>query len=92
LNLDRLVEGLHAKKLLERGGTVLERLLRIVRNLNCNRLGAFRQRTHGFQGHVHIVFADLLEVLEILDHVIPSGPLGGANLPNFEPGLARIAG
>src|SRR4249919_3928236 len=92
LNLDRLVERLHAEKLLERGAAVLERLLRIVRNLDCNRLGAFRKRTQGFKGHVHIVFADLLEVVEILDHVIPSGPLGGANVPNFEPGLARNEG
>src|SRR4029078_9417624 len=89
LNLDRLVERLHPEKLLKCGGTVFERLLRIVCDFNRNRLGAFRKRTHSFQGHVHIVFADLLEVLEILDHVIPSGPRRGANVPNFEPGPAR---
>src|SRR6185437_1846040 len=68
---DGLLERLDAEQLLDRRGTVFESLLGVVGNLDRDGLAALRQHAHRFHDDVDIVFADLLEVLEILDHCHP---------------------
>src|SRR6185312_14835530 len=68
LHFDRLVERLDAEQLLHCRRGILERLLRIVRDFDGDRLRALGEGAERLQRRVHVLFADLLEVLEILDH------------------------
>src|SRR5205807_1963372 len=68
LHLDRLVERFGGHQLFGRGGTLLERLLGIVRHLRRDRLEALREYAKRLERGVDTVLAELLHIVEILDH------------------------
>src|SRR5262249_49828252 len=68
LHFDRVVNRLGAEQLLRRRRAVLECLAGVVGHLDRDRLEALRQRTERRQRRIHVVLAELLHVLEILDH------------------------
>jgi len=53
-----------------RSGALLERLLGVIRSLDCDGLEALGHRAEGLHRCVHVVLADLLYVFKILDHVV----------------------
>src|SRR6476659_1774240 len=71
LHLDRLLQRLGAEQLLERGAAVLEALLRVVGEFGRDRLPALRHGAELLHGDVHVVFSELLNVFEILEHRSP---------------------
>src|SRR4051794_23470227 len=71
LHLDRLLQRLGAEELLQGRAAVFEALLRIVRELGRDRLPALRHAAELLHAGVDIVFAKLLDVLEILEHESP---------------------
>ena len=94
LQLDGLLDRLDAEQLLESGGALYKLLIRIVRDFDGDRLGALGNSANRLHGEIDILFADLLEVLEILDHSVsfPGPHDSGANVlspvPAY-PGITR---
>src|SRR6478609_1137026 len=68
LDLERLVEGLHAGELLERGGASLEGLLGVVGCLDGDRLHALGGGAESLQSGIDVLFGSLLDGVELLDH------------------------
>src|SRR5262245_10902305 len=68
LDLDRLLEGLGRQELLDRGRALLERPLGVIGHLGGDRLPALAPLAEHLHGGVDVLLADLLEVVEILDH------------------------
>src|SRR3990170_1204526 len=68
LNLERLLERLGAQELLEGGRSVLEGTLRVVAHLGGDGLPALVPIAEHLHGVIHIGLAELLKVLEIVDH------------------------
>ena len=93
LHFDRLVQRLDAEQLLEGGRTVLESLLRVVGELDRDRLAALRDRAEGLQGRFDVLFADRLQVFEILHHVsslFPGCPSGSPSMVPATPVRMKI--
>src|SRR6266567_821618 len=73
LHLDRLFERLRADQFLGCSRGLLEHRLRVVREFDRDRLQALRERAQRSHRRVHVVFAELLNVIDILDHYISPG-------------------
>src|SRR5215475_11827041 len=71
LHLDRLFERLRANEFLGRGGALLEHLLGIVRDLVRDRLQSLRKRAKRLQRRIHVVLTQLLDLVDIPNHVLP---------------------
>jgi len=72
LHLDRLFQRLRADELLARRRALLEHFLRVVRDLDRDRLHALRQHAERLHRRIHIVLAELLHLVDVLDHVVTS--------------------
>src|SRR5262249_20101662 len=75
LHLDRLFERLRANEFLGRGGALLEHLLGVIGDLDRDRLQALGKRAERLQRRIHIVLTELLDLVDIPDHVLPPSPI-----------------
>src|SRR5215467_5750577 len=71
LHLDRLFERLRADEFLGRSGALLEYLLGVVGDLDRDRLQTLRKRAERLQRRIHVVLTELLDLVDIPDHVLP---------------------
>src|ERR1700730_12714414 len=85
LHLERLLQRFRADELLGRGSALLEHLLRIVRDLDRDRLNALRERPERPHRRIHVVLAELLHFVD-LDHGTTSP---GLLPPAYGPCLGR---
>src|SRR5262245_124666 len=70
LHLDRLIEGFRTEEFLGRGGALLEHLLRVVRDLDRDRLQALGKGAERPQRRIHVVLTQLLHLVDP-NHVKP---------------------
>jgi hypothetical protein len=71
LNLKGALERLGAEQLFEEGGTVLERLFRILARFGGDRLLALGKRRRRSGHHLELLFAVFLEIIELVGQFYP---------------------